>query len=183
MNRPTNRQVHRWLSIIVVIPFFIVVTTGCLLQVKRWFPTLQPPSLKSEAGPLKASSIGWDAILTAMKATPEANVSGWKDIKAIDVRPALGVARARTKDGYEVQIDLASGKVLNAGRRWSSLLIEIHEGAYFGAPVRNAVFVPSAFFMLILTITGVSLLVIHYSRTWRSTWLYRTYRRRISVSA
>ncbi len=184
MIRLTNRNVHRWLSIVVAIPFFVVVITGCLLHVKRWVPALQPPSQKSEQGAMKPDAVGWDVILTALKGVPAADVKSWKDVKAIDVRPALGVARARTSHGYEVQVDLASGKVLSQGQRWSTVLIEMHEGAYFGPWVRNWVFLPTAIFMLILNVTGVWLLAKHYVfKPGRKTWGLRLFPRQTSVSA
>src|SRR4051812_12519669 len=98
----------------VALPFLVVVGTGCPLQLKRGVPALQPPSSRSAAGNLDriAAPIGWDAILSAVRSVPEAGVRRWQDIQAIDVRPALGVARARTMRGYEVQVDLASGTVL-----------------------------------------------------------------------
>ena len=165
-----SRKLHRWISLLIAIPFSVVVVTGFLLQVKRWVPAIQPPSAKSERGGLRdiPKPLGWDGLLLALTSVPAAQIKSWADVKQIDVRPALGTARARNKHGFEVQVDMATGKVLSAAQRYSSLLVEIHEGAFFGDWVRNGIFVPTAIAMLILTATGIWLLFLHYGK--RKTW-------------
>jgi uncharacterized iron-regulated membrane protein len=166
------RQWHRWLALITLPAFLIIVLTGCLLQIKRWIPAIQPESKKSSVGSLEkiSSPVGWEKILSAVKGLPEANVQSWNDVKTLDVRPALGVARVRTKSGYEVQVDLATGESLSSAMRYSSLLIEIHEGAFFGDFIRNKIFVPTAFLLIFLTFSGLVLLIQHYRKKWRPTW-------------
>lgn len=159
---------HRWLAIVTTIPFGIIVITGVLLQIKTWLPALQPISQKSSHGNMSQmpSLIAWENLLKATQTVPAVQVEKWEDIKTIDVRPALGVARVRTRTGYEVQIDLASGKILSAEKRYTSFLIELHEGAAFGSLLRNFVFVPTGFLLILVLISGVFLLVTHYRRRW-----------------
>jgi uncharacterized iron-regulated membrane protein len=157
------RRWHRWLALATALPFLVIAVTGCLLQIKKWIPAIQPVSQKSPSGVLSVP-IAWPALLESIKGVPEAKVSAWKDIQVLDVRPALGVARARSKTGYEVQVDLATGAVLSAAPRYSSWLIEIHEGAVFGDLVRNGVFVPTAFAILALSLSGIWLLYRHYRK-------------------
>lgn len=160
------RRWHRWLALATAVPFLIIVVTGCLLQLKRWIPAIQPPSQKSATGAM-ASPIAWETLLGSVRTVPQAEVTKWADLQTVDIRPALGVARARSKNGFEVQVDLSTGKVLSAAPRYSSWLIEIHEGAVFGDWIRNGIFVPSAFALLALTLTGFWLLYRHYRKPWR----------------
>lgn len=155
---------HRFIAIITLLPLLVVVSTGILLQIKAWVPAIQPASQKSDRGAFRDNSeaIPYSAILEVAKADTQAAVTTWADIKVIDVRPQLGVARVRTTNHHELQIDLHTGKLLSSQRRYTSLLIELHEGAYFGALTRNAVFVPTAFGLLFLTLSGVLLLYRHY---------------------
>lgn len=160
------RRFHRIFSLLVTIPFFAIVCTGVLLQCKRWLPSIQPPSQKSEAGALahQTPPLQWENFLESLRGVKEAEIERWGDVKAIDIRPALGVARVRSKAGYEIQVDLASGKVLSHAKRLSSLLVEIHEGSFFGPGIRDFVFVPCAFLLLFVFASGLWMLITHYSR-------------------
>lgn len=161
------RHWHRKIALVTALPLLVIFSSGVLLQIKKWVPLLQPESrVSSQSGGLAAMEhpIDWEAILKSAKSVGEARITGWGDVKAIDIRPALGVARLRAKNGYEVQIDLANGWVLNSGRRYTTLLIEIHEGAFFGNGIRNGVFVPTAFLSVLLTLSGIGLLLKFYGK-------------------
>ncbi len=153
------RRWHRVLALLTALPFLVIVVTGCLLQTKQWLSSLQPKSQKSRAGPL-SQPIAWEALLNAVRGGSSAK--DWSDLEVVDIRPKLGVARARTRDGFEVQVDLVTGEVLSAAPRYTSWLIELHEGAFFGKIVQNGIFVPSAFALLALAFTGFWLLARHY---------------------
>lgn len=166
MTIPKLRAAHRLLALWLVLPFSLMSFTGCLLQLKPWISFIQPQSQVSAAGALQTSVdlVTLPALLSAAALIPEAKVSAWSDIQSIDVRPKLGVARMRTKNDFELQVDLSNGKVLSAAPRYTSFLISLHEGVYFGKFVHNALFVPASVFLLILNITGICLLSRHYLR-------------------
>lgn len=164
-----NRRWHRWLALATALPFAIVAITGCLLQFKRMFPFLQPESRTSAGTPFAQGNapVPWESLLAAARSVPEAGIAEWKDVKVVDVRPALGVARLRSQGSFEVQVDLADGKVLSAGPRRASAILEIHEGSFFGPWIREWVFSASAMATLGMTATGLVMLFRYYFRKWR----------------
>lgn len=45
------------------------------------------------------------------------NVTGWDDVNRLDIRPARGMVKAWLMNGYEVQVDLSTGRVLQTAKR------------------------------------------------------------------
>jgi uncharacterized iron-regulated membrane protein len=64
-----SRRLHRWGAIAIGLPLLCVVVSGLLLQVKKQFPWVQP---HEERTPVSTPAVGWDVILAAAKAMPEA---------------------------------------------------------------------------------------------------------------
>lgn len=145
------RKWHKWVSIVIAIPFLIILSTGILLATRGFNTWVQPayPPLKSKL------SISFDQILEAARAVPEANIKEWKDVSQIDIRPDTGNIRVRSKNMWELQIDGATGVVNNSAVRRVSWLVSIHEGAEFGKYVRYGVFFPSAVAVFFLLVSGV----------------------------
>ena len=166
MKPVTIRETHRFLALWLVLPFFFICFTGCLLQVKGFIPSLQPANLSSSNGSLDKilNPISLPLLLSAAKTVPEAKVSNWGDVDSVDVRPKLGVARLRTRNHYELQFDLANGSILSAGPRYTSLLIALHEGAYFGKMIHWALFIPVSVALLCLNFSGFCLLKKFYRK-------------------
>ncbi len=59
------------------------------------------------------------------------NVDGWDDVNRLDVRPGRGVVKVWLHNGYEVQVDLGTGAVLQTAYRRSDLIESIHDGSFF----------------------------------------------------
>jgi uncharacterized iron-regulated membrane protein len=57
-----NRVVHRWGSIIVLIPIGVIILSGIFLQLKKQSAWIQPPTQKGSSGEL---SLSFDQILAA----------------------------------------------------------------------------------------------------------------------
>jgi hypothetical protein len=163
-----TKKLHRLAAWTAGIPLLIISTTGVLLQVKSWVPWIQPPQKKGSATP---PSINLNTLLKTAQSVPEAGVHKWNDIRTIDIKPSSGVANLRTRSDYEISVDLGTGKVLQAAPRRTSLLIQIHEGSYFGESIRYGVFLPAAILLVILWITGIFLLI--------RPWIIRNKRRLI----
>lgn len=146
------RKWHRWISIVIALPFIITLSTGILLATRGFNSWVQPdyPSPKSSL------AISFPQILDAARSIPEAKIQDWKDISQIDIRPAVGNIRVRAKfTQWEIQIDGITGKVTGTGIRRASFLTALHEGAYFGPIVRYGIFFPSALGVFFLLISGV----------------------------
>lgn len=154
------RNWHRWISIIVALPFSIIVVTGLIMTTRGFNTWVQPDYPEFNA----ALKLDFDDILKIVQKVPEANILTWKDVSQIDVRPSAGNIRVRSKTlNWEVQINGETGLITSSAPRRQSLLVSIHEGAYFGPLVRYGVFLPSSIGVFFLLLSGIYLLLKHYA--------------------
>lgn len=149
-----NRRLHRWGALISALPVLVVVLSGLLLQLKKDWAWVQPPT---RSGTAEAPSLPFEAILAAAAAVPEAEVSSWEDIDRLDVRPDKGVVKVRCENRWELQLDAATGAVLSSTLRRSDLIESIHDGSWFSDGVKLWVFLPAALVLTGLWFTGVYL--------------------------
>ena len=153
------RKYHRWVSIVIALPFLITLVTGITLATRGFNSWVQPeyPPAKS------ALSISFEQILEAARTVPEAQIQSWKDVSQIDIRPAVGNIRLRAKNTqWEIQIDGVTGQVTGKGIRRASFLTALHEGAYFGPVVRYGIFLPSAVGVFFLLVSGIIIFIQPY---------------------
>ncbi len=149
-----SRKLHRWGAILVVAPVALVIATGLLLQLKKQVAWVQPPTQRGvESDP----SLSFAQILEIARSVPEARVDTWDDIDRLDVRPDRGMLKVRARSSWEIQIDTGTGEVLQVAYRRSDLIESIHDGSWFGDPIKLGVFLPSGIVLLCLWLTGVYL--------------------------
>jgi uncharacterized iron-regulated membrane protein len=147
------RTLHRWLSILIALPFLVILLSGLLLASRSFLPWMDPGVVKPEARQLAAT---FPQILSSVKSAPEAGMQSWEDVSQIDIRPATGLIRVRAKKGHwEVQIDGKTGAVLRVGQRRVSWFTSLHQGALFGPYVRYGIFLPSSFALFFLFVSGL----------------------------
>ncbi len=149
-----SRKLHRWGAIIIAIPIVLVIVTGLLLQVKKQWTWVQPPTQK---GSHDEPSMDFARILAVAQSVPEANVSGWKDIDRLDVRPSKGIVKVQTVSRWELQIDSHTGDVLSSVYRRSDLIESLHDGSWFHDRAKLWIFLPNGLILLGLWLTGVHL--------------------------
>jgi uncharacterized iron-regulated membrane protein len=154
-----NRKVHYWASLFVALPFAVILTTGLLLQFKKQVSWVQPTEQRGRGN---EPVLGMAQILEICRSIPKAEVLGWEDVNRIDVRPSKGMLKVSMKNGWEVQIDSASGEVLQVAFRRSDLIEAIHDGSWFHEGVKYGVFVPAAVVLLLLWATGLYLFVLPF---------------------
>ena len=157
------RRWHRIGAIAIAIPFLVVIVSGLLLQTKKEWSWIQPPT---QSGTLAEPSLGFEQILTAVQAVPEAEVQEWADVDRLDVRPALGIVKVRCSNGIEVQLDLSSAEILQIAARRSDFFESLHDGSWFHPLAKLGVFLPTGIVVLFLWLSGIYL--------W---WLPRSLRR------
>jgi uncharacterized iron-regulated membrane protein len=150
-----TRNVHFWLSMIISIPFLIVLLTGVLLQVRKQVPWIQPPSQKGQS---QIPVLSMDSILRVVQKVPSAHVEGWGQITRLDVRPSKGIVKVQTRAGVEVQVDMADGKVLQVAERNSDFIEALHEGTWFFDSANYWIFLPSSILMIGLLFSGFYLI-------------------------
>ena len=154
-----NRKIHRWGAILTALPVIIVLLSGVILQVKKEFDWIQPPTIKGEG---KIPALDFNQILDIAKTVGEAGIHSWKDVHLMDVRPSKGIVKVRTKNSWEIQIDTVTGKVLQTKIRRSDLIESIHDGSFFHKNFKLLVFLPSAIGLVAIWFTGMYLFLFPY---------------------
>ncbi len=144
----------------------IMTLTGIVLMFKKQSDWIQPPTVK---GSEKTPSLFFSTMLDSIKTVPEADISSWEDIDRIDVRPSKGMAKVLLKKSkLEIQIDIASGKILQTAVRRSGIIEDLHTGALFGDWVKYGIFLTAAVIFFVQLITGIYLFfrpyIIRYKR-------------------
>ena len=148
-----NRKIHYWISFAVAFPLLVIIVTGLTLQLKKHWSWVQPPEQRGSGG---VPRIDLERMLAAVVELPHLGASGWDDVHRIDVRPARGVAKVILRNAWEVQVDLASGDVLQSAYRRSDWIESMHDGSYFaGDWTRLGLFLPSAIALLWLLLSGL----------------------------
>ena len=153
------RKIHKWGSIIIAIPFLIVLVTGLVLQLKKDVAWIQP---KSVEGISQIPSISFDEILAVSKTVPEAEIQSWEDIDRLDVRPDKGMVKVRANNHWEIQIDTETGEILQSTYRRSDIIEMMHDGSWFHEAAKLWVFLPNGIIVTVLWITGMYLFFVPY---------------------
>ncbi len=143
------RKYHRIISIMVALPFFIVLISGLLLQVRQQVEFIQPKALS-------ASKIEGKSLLTVSEIIQFAGVRA-EEIDQIIFKPGKFQLSLRLKSNEEIQLHPQTGDILKRAPRLTNFLIEIHQGSYFTEWGQYLVFLPSALGLLFLLISGLVL--------------------------
>jgi uncharacterized iron-regulated membrane protein len=149
-----GRRVHYWLAIAVAVPALVIFSTGILLQVKKQVAWVQP---KEQRGAGTVPTIALDRVLAVARSVPEARVASWDDIDRVDIRPSRGMLKVTTKTRWELQIDTASGELLQSAYRRSDLIESIHDGSFFHPSLKLWLFLPAGVVLFVMLVTGTYL--------------------------
>jgi uncharacterized iron-regulated membrane protein len=149
-----SRRLHRWGAIAAALPVVVILCTGLMLQLKKQIAWIQPPT---QTGSGQRPIISFNAILDAARSTEQAGIRDWTDINRLDVRPDIGIVKVITNSEWEVQIDTATGAVLQTHVRRSDLIESLHDGTFFHEYARLGVFLPAGVLLLGLWLTGLYL--------------------------
>lgn len=149
-----SRKLHRWGAIAIAVPAAIVIGTGLLLQVKKQVPWVQPPEQRGSAA---VPTVSMQQLLDAARTVPQAGVQTWGDVDRVDVRPGKGIAKVTANSRWEVQVDLATGAVLQSAYRRSDLIETLHDGSWFHDAAKLWLFLPSGIVLFVLWLTGIYL--------------------------
>jgi uncharacterized iron-regulated membrane protein len=155
---------HKWVGICASLLVLNTAVTGIMLLVKKSVPWIQPPEVAGTAP--NEMAVSFDQILETLRSVPEAQVDSWQDVDRMDVRPGKGMLKVRCRNGWEVQVDSATGAALHSALRRSDLIEQIHDGSFYGAVVHDWIMPTFALGLLFLTGSGLFL------------WLEPKFRRR-----
>ncbi len=156
-----NRKIHYWAAIVVALPVLTIIGSGLLLQVKKQFTWVQPAE---QRGTGTSPVIGFDSILASVRTVSALNVHTWNDISRLDVRINKGIVKVWLQNGYEVQVDLGTGKVLQSEYRRSDVIEALHDGSWFAGDISKLfIFLPAGVTLLTMTLTGLWLFWLPFS--------------------
>ena len=156
-----TRKIHYWATAFVALPVMVILTTGLLLQAKKHWSWVQPPEHR---GTGEVPALDLEGILAAVQLAPEFGVTGWQDVNRIDVRPGRGMAKAWLHSGWEIQVDLGTGKVLHSAYRRSDLIESIHDGSFFGGDwTKLGLFLPAGIVLFLMWLTGLWMFWLPFS--------------------
>ena len=149
------RRWHYWVSIASALPMLILIGSGLLLQFKKHWSWVQPCE---QRGTGSVPQLSLDEMLAILTGTPGLNITGWESINRMELRPAKGMAKVRLHSGYEVQMDLGTGAILQHEYRRSDIIESIHDGSIFaGNWTKLGVFLPTGLLLLFLWASGLVL--------------------------
>ena len=159
------RQIHHWGSIVVALPLIVMIGAGLLLMLKKEIEWIQPPTQRGASQDLPALSL--EALFAAAKAVPEAAFTDWRDLERVDFKASKGVVKFVGESRWEVQVDTATGEVLQVAYRRSDLIESIHDGSFFADWAKLYLFLPAGVVLLLLWLTGLYLFVLPHVKRWR----------------
>lgn len=154
------RQIHYWVSLPLLVTVFIIAGSGTLLALKKDFAALQPPTLTGERPGDLARPLA--EIVAAVSTVPGHRNSTWQDVERIDVRPADGIAKVILHSRTEVQVDLATGKVLQVGYRTSDWLETVHDFSIWGGWAKYVFSFGTGLLLLAMAASGAYLFLLPF---------------------
>lgn len=148
-----NRKIHYWISFAVAVPMLVMIGSGLLLQMKKQWHWVQPPE---QRGTGTTPSLDLDGILDSVRTVPDLHVQSWDDVNRLDVRPGRGMVKVWLNNGWEVQVDLDTGRVMQTAYRRSDLIESVHDGSFFaGDWTKLGLFLPTGLVVFVLWLSGM----------------------------
>jgi uncharacterized iron-regulated membrane protein len=157
--RKTFRRLHYWGAATAALPLIVIVCSGLLLQIKKQWSWVQPTEVRGSAG---VPAVGFDQLLALAQSVPAAGVKSWDDIPRIEGRPQKGLVKLITSNNHEIQIDLVTGKILQAAHRRSDVIESIHDGSFFHDRAKLWLFLPAGIVLFGLWCTGCYLFLLPF---------------------
>lgn len=160
------RKVHRTMGMFLFVFFFFISISGVLLGLKKHSgDIISPKTYTGKSNDFKEWLSLEDLLLksnTILHDSIEINIS--LELNRIDIRKEKGVVKFIYENHYwEIQLDGASGNLLNIGKRNADIIEKIHDGSildrYFGTNNGQIKLIYS-------TITGLALLLFTISGFW-----------------
>ena len=155
------RRVHYWVTLGIALPVAVIITTGVLLQIKKQSHWVQPKEIR---GTGTTPNLDLHQIVAAVQSVPGLGVTGWEDIKRMDIRADRGLAKVTVTGDWEVQVDLGTGRVLQAAYRRSDLIESLHDGSFFlGDLTKLGLFLPTGIALVVMWLSGLWMFWLPFS--------------------
>lgn len=126
------RKTHRTIGLLLMVFIFFMSSTGLLLGWKKHSDGIIIPKSYSGTSTDLKDWLPIDSLHTlacvVLRDTGSDNLS--QELQRIDIRKNKGMVKFVFSDHlWEIQLDGATGKLLNVGRRYSDLLEDLHDGS------------------------------------------------------
>jgi uncharacterized iron-regulated membrane protein len=154
-----NRKIHNWASVIIGLPFLLLLITGILLLFKKDITWIQP---MTKQGGGTVPTISFAQLFASVREVEKLEVKSWEDITRIDIQPDKGIAKVTTSNSYEAQVDLQNAKILQVAYRRSDLIETLHDGTFFHKKAKYFYSIPIAMTLLVSLLTGIILFIQPY---------------------
>ena len=150
------RKIHHWGSLVIMVQMGLVIIAGLMLSLKKEIDWLQPPSVNGSAR-ADVPTQDMQSLFDIARSVDELALTDWTELERVDFKPSKGMVKFVGANNWEVQIDTASGEVLQVAYRRSDVIEKLHDGSFFADWVKLYVFFPSGIVLLLLWGTGIYL--------------------------
>lgn len=160
------RKIHRWGSLLIMLPVGIMIGAGLLLMLKKELTWIQPPT-QTGVERTAVPTASFEHMFQAARSVPQANIETWMDLARVDLKPGKGIAKFISQNNWEIQIDTYSAKVIQVRYRRSDIIEQIHDGSFFADWAKHYVFFPAGIVLFVLWGTGIYLFFLPHITRWR----------------
>ncbi len=157
------RNWHKWIGIVISLILCSIAVTGFLLATKGTFGWIRPPEAKAseKRSDLLANAVSLEVVLGSVLALNLAEIKDVGDIDRIDYRPKSHIYKVVSKEGYkEVQVDAATGKVLQVAIRNDQLAEDIHDLSFFSDAIKDFGLPVVAVGLLLMASSGIAIFFV-----------------------
>jgi hypothetical protein len=156
------RKIHKWISIPLLIFFFLIGFTGLLLGWKKQVALLP----KTQKG-VSTESKHWLTVDSLQKIAityAENTLQKNAEINRIDIRPKKGIAKfVFVKHYTELQLDCKTGKILSVSTRNSDFIEQLHDGSILDSIIPTG---GDAFKLIYTSLLSMGLIGLSLSGFW-----------------
>lgn len=169
------RKVHRYTGALLFMCFMAIALSGTALGLKKNTGDLILPETRSGSVNTLSEWMPLSALESEVYAHLQTIGRPGLTLDRVDVRKDKGIAKFIFKeDLFEVQVNGATGEVLNTGKRYSDLLEDLHDGSF----VDDLFGIPHGIFKVVYTsICGLALLIFTVTGFW--LWYGPKYMKRL----
>lgn len=158
------RKLHRWTGVFLFIFFFAIAITGLLLGWKSNSNGYILPETQKGTSIVLSEWLSLDSLYAISCQVVRDSIDSQLslELNRIDVRKNKGLAKFVFEEGnWGVQLDGATGKVLQIGKRRSDLIENLHDGSFFddqlgtkGKPIKLVYTTVLGLALILFTVTG-----------------------------
>lgn len=158
------RKWHRWTGVFLFIFFFAIAITGLLLGWKSNSNGYILPKTQEGTSTVLSEWLSLDSLysISCHVAHDSIDPQLSLELNRIDVRKNKGIAKFVFEEGnWGVQLDGATGEILQIGKRRSDLIENLHDGSFFddqfgtkGKPIKLIYTTILGLALILFTVTG-----------------------------